>query len=345
LNNIADLAKEFHLVRANRIQGSDLRLFEFDYDLTWMAFFMNANGTIYGRYGGQDAKSDVGRMSLAGLRFAMKSALETHKNPPPQKALAGPPVMAENLVRGQGCIHCHNIHEAKWRLPTTRREDRWVYPLPDNIGIVLDIDQGNKVKTVVADSPAARVGIKPGDTIDTINGIRIFSFGDAQYALHNAPAKGPVPVTWTPARPMTTRLGATKAGASSPFLFIPGSKVSANLEVPDGWRKTNLTWRPSMLDLLPTSVFYGDDLTAAEKQALGLGEKRLAYKQDKIVNKEAQRIGVQPGDIYIGINGEKLEMEGLEFLGYIRRNFFKGDRVELNIIRNGKQLDLKVMLP
>ena len=35
----------------------DLRRFEFDFDLTWYAFFLNADETIYGRYGGRDATS------------------------------------------------------------------------------------------------------------------------------------------------------------------------------------------------------------------------------------------------------------------------------------------------
>lgn len=327
--------------------GVDLRQFEFDYDLTWMAFFMNANGTIYGRYGGQDASGDVSRMSLAGLRFAMQAALETHKNPPPRKPTpAGAPVLAENVVRAGGCIHCHNIHEAKWRAPGIKKDDMWIYPLPDNVGLILDINQGNKVRSVTPGSLAAKAGIAAGDIVESINGMRVFSFGDAQYALHKVPAKGPVPITWKPAKPPTMQMIATKAGFPSAAIWKPdGKPLSANLEVADGWRKTNLTWRPSMLDLLPTSVFYGDDLTAAEKQALGLSDKRLAYRQDKTVNINAQRMGVQAGDIYVGINGEPLEMDGLTFLGYIRRNFFKGDRVVLNIIRNGKPMDLRVQLP
>ena len=221
-------------MRANRIQGSDLRQFEFDYDLTWVAFFMNADGTIYGRYGGQDAKSDVGRMSLAGLRFAMTSALETHKKPPPKKvAPAQPPLRPESIVKAQGCIHCHNIHEAKWRTPGIKKEDMWIYPLPDNVGVVLNIDQGNKVQSVVDDSPAAKLGIQPGDIIDSINGIRVFSFGDAQYALHKAPAKGTIPIAWSPANPMTTKLVATKAGASSPFVFnFDGKPIELNVLLP-----------------------------------------------------------------------------------------------------------------
>jgi hypothetical protein len=351
LDKIDDLAQEFHLVRANRIQGTNLRLFEYDYDLTWVAFFMNAQGKIYGRYGGRDAKSAEGRLSLTGLRFAMSSALEMHRNPPPTlKAISATtqPLLAESYFGGkvQGCIHCHNIYEAKWRTPGFKRDELWIYPLPDNVGIILDVDQGNKVRSVVADSPAAKVGIKTGDIVESINGIPVHSFADAQYGLHKVPAKGPVPITWMPAKPPTTMVVATKAGAPSAFVLNPdGKAMSAKLEVADGWRKTNLTWRPSMLDILPTSVFYGDDLPAAEKKALGLAETRLAYRQDKTVNIAAKKIGVQADDIYIGINGEPLEMPGLEFLAYIRKNFFKGDRLVLNIIRNGKPLDLKVQLP
>ena len=42
-------------MRLVRITGVDLRLFEFDYDLTWFAFFLSADGAVYGRYGGRDA--------------------------------------------------------------------------------------------------------------------------------------------------------------------------------------------------------------------------------------------------------------------------------------------------
>lgn len=38
-------------VRLLQMNGVDLKRFQFDYDQTWCAFFMNADGTIYGRYG------------------------------------------------------------------------------------------------------------------------------------------------------------------------------------------------------------------------------------------------------------------------------------------------------
>ena len=36
---IDELAGEFVLVRLTEIEGADLRLFEFDHDLTWFVFF------------------------------------------------------------------------------------------------------------------------------------------------------------------------------------------------------------------------------------------------------------------------------------------------------------------
>lgn len=314
-------------VRLDRIQGSDLRLFEFDYDLTFMVFFLNADEKIYGRYGGRDAKSAEGRMSLAGLHFAMEAALETHKAEAKTRPLvvSAKPVLAENytLLKNQrGCIHCHQVwegrrHEAKLT-GQFRRDDLWVYPLPENVGITLDIDEGNKVKAVTPDSPAAKVGIRAGDILKHLNKTPVFSFGDAQYGLHHAPAEGTIPVGWQ----------------------RDGEAMSANLEVETGWRKTNPTWRPSMLDILPSISLYGDDLTPEEKQAVGLAEKRLAFRQDKTVHKDAQKLGVQGGDIIIGVNSEPLEMTMREFLGYIRRNFLTGERITLNIIRNGKRMDL-----
>ena len=53
----------------------DLNVFDFDYDLTWAAFFMNGHENIYGRYGGRDASSADGYLTLAGLKHALREAL------------------------------------------------------------------------------------------------------------------------------------------------------------------------------------------------------------------------------------------------------------------------------
>ena len=202
------------------------------------------------------------------------------------------------------------------------RDDVWVYPLPENIGLTLDIDVGNRVKSVRTGSPADRAGLKPGDFINTLNGYPVASFADATYALHKAPARGVVPITWN-------REGHTR---------------SATLDVADGWRKTDLTWRPSMLDLLPTTPFNGDDLTAEEKKKLGLPETRAAFHQNESVHSTLKAIGLQPGDVVIGFDGEAVDGTKKDLLAHLRRNHLVGDAVVVNVIRAGKRVELRWVL-
>ncbi|MFM7832242.1 MAG: thioredoxin family protein, partial [Planctomycetaceae bacterium] len=43
----------FVSVRQVEMKGVDLNQFQFDYDLNWAAMFLNADGTVYARYGTQ----------------------------------------------------------------------------------------------------------------------------------------------------------------------------------------------------------------------------------------------------------------------------------------------------
>lgn len=310
----------------------DLNVFDFDYDLTWAVFFMNADEKIYGRYGGRDARHADDRLSLPGLKYAMQAALETHRKQAGEK----PAVRTEKPLRVEDyptakksrgeCIHCHQVHEyrraAQKEAGMWSRDSLWIYPLPENVGLTLEVDVGNRVKAVAPNSPAARARLRAGDLVQHINQTTIASFADAQYGLHQSPVKGSVPIHWK----------------------RDGKEMNAGLELAEGWRKTNLTWRPSLLDLLPSLTLYGEDLTAAQKKALGLAENRLAFEQDKIVHSEAKKFGVQGGDVIVGINDEKLEMKMLEFLGHVRRNYLSGDKITLNVLRDGKRLDLPMTL-
>jgi serine protease Do len=307
----------------------DLRRFEFDHDLTWFCFFLNADETIYGRYGGRDATDAEARISTKGLRYAMGRALESHKSPPSPQPLAGKPVRAEDFSaasRHRGCIHCHNVNEFRRAeakaSETWDRDSVWVYPLPENVGITLDNDAGDRVKAVAPGSAAEKAGLTPGDQLLKLNGYPVASFGDAQYALHKAPTKGEIPLSWVRG----------------------GKEHSGILQVPDGWRKTNLTWRPSMLDILPSVPFSGDELTANEKQALGLAEKRAAIRQDAEVHELLKAAGVKGSDVLIGFDGNAINGGISELLGFVRRNYLVGDEITVNLLRNGKPVNLKLKL-
>ena len=85
---LRDMMDKFVRVRLVRVNKLDLSLFQFDPDLTFAVFFLNADKTIYGRFGSRSDFTDSDRdISLEGLRKAMSSALALHKQYPENKAL------------------------------------------------------------------------------------------------------------------------------------------------------------------------------------------------------------------------------------------------------------------
>jgi serine protease Do len=315
------------------MRGVDLDLFDFDYDLTWMAFFLHPDGIVYGRYGGRDAVSADSRVSLAGLRYALKAALARHRRretrrpaPEAKPTRTVDQYAATRRLPQRACIHCHQVYdlrrqslqaERKWRL-----DELWVYPPPENIGITLDIDRGDRIARVADHSPAAHAGIQAGDRLLHVNGQSITSFADAQYALHRAPARGMLTIAWQ--HEDQTR--------------------KADLPLEQGWRKTDLSWRWSLRGVDPPPWVHGDDLLAEEKQALGLTAKRLAFRQGPFVSEPARQAGIRQNDIILGVDGKELEMSERQLGAYIRLNYRVGDRVTYNILRRGKRLDMTLTL-
>src|SRR5262245_13025893 len=94
----------------------DLRLFEFDYDLTFAVFFLDADERIYARYGGRDVEGPDTRQSLDGLRYTMNSVLDMHRQK--DKLFAprrddGPRYIRDvaGARNRRGCYHCHQVRE------------------------------------------------------------------------------------------------------------------------------------------------------------------------------------------------------------------------------------------
>src|SRR5437870_9395083 len=98
------------------MRGVNLNLFDFDYDLTWAAFFMNANEKIYGRYGGRDAGAADAHLTLPSLKHALRAALAAyHRDPnsrPPdstQQLFAVEQYPSASRLKTEACIHCHMV--------------------------------------------------------------------------------------------------------------------------------------------------------------------------------------------------------------------------------------------
>jgi hypothetical protein len=214
---------------------ADIGLFQFDFDLTWMAFFLSANEHIYSRYGGRDGGDPEGRLSIDGFKHTMRLVLAEHRKAPREPSPPSPrqPMTPANMfeVKGKGCLHCHQVWEGirkdAQKKKTLDPNSLYVYPLPENVGLSVDRDAGNCVTKVEPGSPAARAGILRGDTLERIDTTPILSQGDIMCALHHAPWEGRVPVQYQ------------RNGKSQPGTLI----------LDDGWKRTDLAWRPSMRKL------------------------------------------------------------------------------------------------
>ncbi|MFL5241627.1 MAG: Trx7/PDZ domain-containing (seleno)protein [Gemmataceae bacterium] len=323
LEGIRDIADKFVRVRLTRIDGMDLNLFEFDYDLTFMVFFLNKDKEIYGRYGGRDSESADSRQSLEGLKYAMQSVLGMHERE--DKAFAPKSESSSQFIKefngrkSKGCMHCHQVKEALdselHRLARWSRDNVWRYPLPENLGIILEVNRGDRVKEIKAKSPAAEAGLRKGDVLKRLNGVPIHSFADAQYALDIAPGEGTIPIIWQ----------------------RDGKDLQEKLALPQGWRKTDASWRPSVRHLIPSARLGGADLTAAERKRLGLSEKQLAFRESEPVSRQAQEAGIRAGDIILGLDEAPLEMNLNQFQDYVRGTFLIGDKLTIVLLRDGKR--------
>src|SRR6185295_954016 len=175
------------------MNGVDLARFEFDYDTTWHAFFLDADLNIYSRYGGRDEHSADGRQSKESLLTTMNEVLAVHErlrrspaaparppgerrgdgrdadfHPPPGKRTT--PEDISLLKRGhQGCIHCHQVREYRllqdFHDKNFSRQQIFTYPLPENIGVRFDRAHGHKIEAVLPESPAAKAGLIAGDLV------------------------------------------------------------------------------------------------------------------------------------------------------------------------------------
>lgn len=295
-----------------------------------MVFFMDADERIYARYGGRDSKNADNRQSLAGLHYTMQSVLDMHRQEAKEFAprTETKPKYVRDIRTGFGgrCMHCHQVKELINRQRVSDgvwdRTDAYRYPLPENLGFKLEVNRGNVVESVQPDTPAGRAGLQKGDVLRRLGPAPIHSFGDAQFALDKAPATGMLTADW-------------QRG---------DERLSAKLPLSAGWRKTDLTWRPSMRRIIPSLPLYGDDLTLDERKKLGLTEKQLAFRQNDRLQSRAKTAGFQPGDVIVGLGDKDLTMDVDEFLRYIRREYLAGDRITLVVLRAGKQFRIPLTL-
>jgi hypothetical protein len=340
---LAELEKKFVCVRI--IQGNrlDLDLFQYDYDMSWAAMFLNADKTIYGRYGSRDAHGPESDrlLSTTGFRKAAERALELHAAYPKNKAAltakTGPKAeyRAANEIPGlqerpavaterKNCIHCHMLKEfalrAKWENGKLSAKDLFVHPLPQTIGITTDIDDGLKVAKVEPGSPAASAGIAAGDELVSINGQPLISLADIQWALHQAPNDGELKVQ----------------------VRRDGAPMAKTIALSGDWKRADIAWRASSWLGLRKGL-KTEPLSPEEKKSRGIEADRLAHVVKGLYGQPehpAKKAGLRQNDLIVAVDGSTADMDETEFLLNLRLKHGPHDMVKFTVLREGQRHEL-----
>ncbi len=331
---------QFVCVRMVMGNSMDLSLFQFDYGLTWAVIFLNADKTIYGRYGSRGQGDGSKDVSLAGFRKALEGALEIHKGYPGNKSqLAGkkgpaprfpvpqgypglqnfPPTVTPGDKRSNNtCMHCHEVTAGEYKVYRGARQPipdnvLWTWPVPDVLGLQLDIDERATVKAVTPGAPAEKDGFKPGDEIVAMEGQPILSIADVQWVLERA-----------------------KDGAKPKAeVRRGGTKQTLALSLPPGWRrKGDFGWRAATWSSFRPDM-AGEDLKPNERSMLKLADTATGFRISYV---GPGAPGFQKDDVVVEVDGQRAGISSFSlFLAYVAQRKMPGDKIAVTVSRGGRE--------
>ncbi len=337
----------FVCVRQVYTNGIDLSRFQFDYDQSWAAFFMNGDGTIYGRYGTRSHQSEsADDVSLEGFLATMTEVLELHSKYAEVKdslaaktgekvAVAVPeefPTLKERFSDklnydgevAKSCIHCHQIGDAwqAWYRSTGKPMPNKVlypHPHPKILGLIIDPQSAVRVSQVIPGSWAAVAGFQAGDSVRQMAGQPLVSMADIQWVLHNASEAAQIPTV----------------------VERQGQRLELNLNLPQGWRETgDIGWRASswpmrgmvLGGLRLRSLTPEETASAGRATGIGLFVQGLGQFGKHAT---AKRVGFKPNDIVLSIDGRNEPMTESQVLVHLMRSKKPGDLIDIEILRDG----------
>lgn len=325
--------------------GVDLSVYRFDYDLTFAALLMHPDGTIYHTLGGRDASNAMSQLSMPSFVRVLRETLEDHRaySKSPKPPTLAKRVTAEDWKRkakNRGtpdCFHCHMVYD--WQREAAKRKRTWktrhAFRWPDPVQVGLELEDQNRVASVMAGSPAAKAGLKKGDVVVGAGPHKVRTFGDISRALEETPDKA----------------------TGFDMKWMRGKDAdAATLKLGKDWRVPTaraFAWRNSMWGMSPQPGFGMRPPTNAQLAASGLPARKWAMRVQYLVTwgpnaylgRNAHKAGLRKGDIIYSIDGKSDfdTKNDLHFQSWFRFNHKPGDKVKIELIRRGKRI--KITLP
>lgn len=351
---IRPLLEQFVCVRIVGTNGLDLDLFQYDTDQSFAVFMLNADKTIYGRFGTRSHRTDwIGDVSLEGMARALEGALELHGQYPTNKAqlaakrgnpleFSSPekyPSLREKFTDRlnyegdvvKSCIHCHQIGDARrdyyWSQSKPIPDDLlFPYPHPKSIGLILDPEQRATAKSIVPGSPAALAGLKAGDEILRMAQQPLLSMADVQWVLHHVPSQG---------------------GEVEMEIQRGGTTQELKLKLADQWRtEDDPAWRVASwgLSRIALGGMRVEPLSAEQRRERSIDGMALRAKSAGRYGKHAaaRKAGFKVDDILVAFDGQSDFEKEYDLFAYVNANKKVGDKIDVEVLRGSRRLKLKL---
>lgn len=213
--------------------------------------------------------------------------------------------------------------------------------LPAERGVLLD--------RIVADSPAAKAGLKENDVITEINGQRVEGELQFRRMIHEIPAGRSAQFTvWRDGRSQTisVTLGKSEEHANTWFKSAPRafSFELPRVEIPDIEVTPGMDWNYGVLmGSRPRLGIDAEDLSGQFGAYFGAPDGEGVLVREVNAGSPAEKAGVKSGDVITSLDGDRIRS-----LGDLRQKLSdkrEAKTVKLGVLRNKSQTSLTVEMP
>ncbi len=214
----------------------------------------------------------------------------------------------------------------------------------------LPAERGVLLERIVADSPAAKAGLKDNDVITEINGQRVEGAAQFRRMIHEIPAGRSAQFTvWRDGRAQTISVTLGKSedrgniwlrNAPRSFSFqLP------NVEIPEVQPMPDMDWGGFgvLAGGRPRLGIDGEDLSGQFGAYFGAPDGEGVLVREVNSGSPAEKAGMKSGDVITSLNGERVRS-----LGDLREKLagkHEEKTVKLGVLRNKSEMSITVELP
>ena len=213
----------------------------------------------------------------------------------------------------------------------------------------LNAERGVVLGKVVADSPAAKAGLKENDVVTEINGQRVEGAAQFRRMIHEIPAGRSIQLTvWRDGRTQTVSatLGKSEERRHAMKMVAPTPGTFA-FRMPDIPEIPPMEWNGNMVfgGGQPRLGIDAEDVSGQLGAFFGAPDGEGILVRDVNSGSPAEKAGVKAGDVITSLNGERIRSVG-ELREKLSAKRDEKDRtVKLGVLRNKSEISLTVELP